>query len=215
MRVLLSLGIVVLCVSCVVRITGVKGDGKITTETRTVAPFTAIEVSGVAHVDFTPAAELAPIEVTCDSNLLPIITTNIVNSTLVIDTKEGISPTKGLKIKITGPAPKKIEQSGASSFTMTNIDATELTVEVSGASSMTLSGKVTQGNFDASGASNIKAADLVVGTLKVDASGASSIKCHVTGSLDADGSGASSITYRGEPTLKKSVSGASSIKKAD
>lgn len=215
MRVLLSLGLVVFCVGCMVKISGVKGDGKIVTETRTVAAFTAIEISGVAQVEFIPAAELQPIEVTCDSNLLPIVTTNIVNSTLVVDTKEGISPTKGLRLKITGPTPKSIEQSGATSFTMNDVDAADMKVDVSGASSLVISGKVTRASFNASGASSIKAVDLVVGALEVDASGASSVKCHATGSLDADGSGASSIIYRGAPTLKKSVSGAASIKKTD
>lgn len=103
--------------------------------------------------------------------------------------------------------------SSASNF-RGEIIADQLIVDASGASDVYLKGKVTAVKFDASGASDIKAFDLIASGGEVDASGASDIQVTMNGKLSAEASGASHIKYRGNTTLTRSeISGASKIQK--
>ena len=106
-----------------------------------------------------------------------------------------------------------MELSGASDF-KGDIDITNLKANISGASDITASGKVGSLVIDASGASDFKGYDLVAQTCDAEASGASDIKITVDKELSARASGASDIRIKGNGVIKKmSNSGASSVKK--
>ena len=88
-----------------------------------------------------------------------------------------------------------------------------LNLEISGASTATLTGSAKQLSVRASGASRTNLTDLVTADAVLDVSGASSASLNVTGKLDASASGASSVRYTGKPTLgRQNTSGASSIR---
>ena len=68
-----------------------------------------------------------------------------------------------------------IDASGASDMEMENVGFADVSVELSGASKLLLSGSADFLNVDAGGASSCKAASLVVDRARVEASGASSV----------------------------------------
>jgi hypothetical protein len=106
-----------------------------------------------------------------------------------------------------------MDLSGASDF-KGDIDITNLKANISGASDITASGKVGSLVIDASGASDFKGYDLVAQTCDAEASGASDIKITVDKELNARASGASDIRIKGNGVIRKmSNSGASSVKK--
>lgn len=105
-----------------------------------------------------------------------------------------------LKAEIHLPSLKKLQMSGASRVVLNNLKGQNMTIDISGASS--LKGKIDLSNtleIDASGASSVKGLDLVINDqLSLDASGASNATLTVHGRIKADLSGASSFKYGGD-----------------
>ena len=112
------------------------------------------------------------------------------------------------------PAPisKKIDKFLYFSEEAFTINAKNLNLDCSGASSLKLIGMGQNLNVDISGASNINTLDYKVATANIDASGASDVKVFVTSKIVADASGASSVRYKGGASVKSSTSGAGSVK---
>lgn len=107
-----------------------------------------------------------------------------------------------------------INQSGASDFKEVRLEVNKLSVDLSGASDMKITGQATMVNIEASGASSFKGFGLVAEICNVKASGASDIKITVDKELSADASGASDIHYKGDGVTKDiRSSGSSSVRK--
>jgi hypothetical protein len=157
-------------------------------------------------------------------------------STLVIHPKNGIDldPSREILVYVSAPSYKSIEVSGASkiigdntisanealnlgasgaSKVMMELSGGNIGGDVSGASTVELKGQVSKIDMQASGASHIKAYDLVADEAIVDVSGASSIEITANKNLKADASGASHIRYKGNASVNSNTSGASNVSK--
>ncbi len=107
----------------------------------------------------------------------------------------------------------KIELSGASSFDG-NISAGNTYINISGASSMHIGGSASVAKIEASGASTLKGYDLKTDYCKLEATGASNVRVSVSKELSAEASGGSSVNYKGNCTVRESdSSGGASIKR--
>ncbi len=90
--------------------------------------------------------------------------------------------------------------SGASEIDIKARGLTYSKLGASGASEIEIEGDGENGDWSASGASQIDGEDFATKDLTVTASGASSIQCNTSGTLNAKTSGASSVRYRGMPS---------------
>jgi len=188
-----------------------KGSGNIVTEKRDVAGFNAIDVSNVFVVEVTSQSEFS-VEVEADDNLLPLIKTEVQNGRLEISAEKKIKSKSPIKVRIGAPNIDKLNASGASRTTISNIGGSAIDLDISGASKVTLSGTASQLTADMSGASSVDATELRCEKVSVDSSGASKARVNATSTLSVDASGASSISYVGTPaTINKKTSGASSV----
>ena len=95
--------------------------------------------------------------------------------------------TQDLKAKVSGASTAKCALQGSAG------------VDVSGASTLTLSGTSDSFTIKCSGASNVKAAGLRAQDVLVDVSGASGVKCYAERSIKGT-VGCGSLTYGGHPT---------------
>lgn len=190
----------------------VKGSGNISTETRDIADFTGVDVSGVFQVEITAQKDFG-IEIEADDNLLPLINTEVRGGVLRIETTEKISSEHGLKIRISAPDIDSIDASGVAKVNLSGVKNNELRVDTSGASKVNIKGETANLTIEVSGASSIDAENLKAEYVNVDASGASHVSVFATGELKSDASGASKIVYSGSPkNVEKRSSGASSIR---
>lgn len=101
--------------------------------------------------------------------------------------------------------------SGASKLNIIDINADKLTLDLSGAAKVHVTGQVIKLNYDASGASKLDAFDLFVRDADLELSGASDALVKVQKTLKVGASGASKVIYRGSPNVSKDVSGASKV----
>jgi hypothetical protein len=217
------------------QVIGTHGDGNVLKEVRKVTSFDGIDVSGAFDIIIKQGL-VEEVTVEADANLLPIIRTEVVGGTLVIETKKPIKHVTVMKVYVTVKDLKKIDVSGAvdintegritvpelsidasgASDSKMEIAVQKLKLDCSGASKMKFSGSATNVSMDLSGASDIFGYDMLAETYDIDISGAGNAQINVSKRIRAEISGAGSIKYRGSPSeVDQSVSGAGSIKKVD
>lgn len=219
--------------SCTFAYKGIRGDGNVVKQERTVSSFSGIEVGGAFKV-FLSQGDSETLFVEADENLLDVISTEVRGSKLKITTTEDIKDSKALNIYITfkmidnldisgacqlkGENKFKLEDlsldcSGASDVSL-KMSANDIELDCSGASQVELYGTGESFMLDLSGASGMDASDFEVKTCEADVSGASHGKIHVSSELSAEVSGAGSLKYSGDPIIKNhDVSGAGSLRK--
>jgi hypothetical protein len=211
-------------------------------EKRNVSNFNGVVISNAIQVFITQGVESA-VAISCSNpNKNNEITTEVKNGILYVGistnfwtsnsnlnnpkVKAYISVNKLNSLKISGASSVKfnepitsddltIKVSGASTLKGT-VEAKTFKADVSGASSVNLTGKANEAIIECSGASTFKSFDFTCSKANVDCSGASSILVNITNELEAEATGASSIRYAGNPSkVVANANGASNIKKKD
>jgi len=212
---------------------GKSGDGNVLKETRQVAGFNGIEVSGAFDI-VLKQGETQEVIVEADANLLPLIRTEVTGSILHIDTKKPIHHVTVMRVYVTVKDLNMIDVSGAvdihtdgrlnvpelsidasgASDSKLELGVQKLKLDCSGASKMRFSGFATNLEMDLSGASDIFGYDLLTENCSIEISGAGNAQLNVSKIISAEISGAGSVKYKGSPSeIDQSVSGAGSIRK--
>lgn len=188
-----------------------------TSEERELAEFERISVSNAISATLTKG-EVNSVTVSGDDNVVPLVLTEVGDGTLTVRFKDNTSVTTKtpLKVEIVAKAwPAGLDLSGASRLETADFEGEKLQVEVSGASRITLTGKVARLTVEASGASSAELSGLAAKTAQVDASGASTIEVQASQSIQGEASGASRVTHSGGASnVNVESSGASTVKSA-
>jgi hypothetical protein len=215
----------------------VRGSGHIVSDSRSAAGFNSIDVGGAIEVHVKQDSSTS-VRIEADDNLLEYIEIYTDNSTLVIRTQHRVwlKPSKKIKVYVGNPMYREFEVSGASDIYSDNqitstetvrvgisgasvgkleIDAPKISVDVTGASNLTMRGRTRDLDAGASGACEIKCFDLLTENTNIEASGASSAEVYASVKLDGNASGASHIKYKGNATTSISTSGASGVNKVN
>jgi Putative auto-transporter adhesin, head GIN domain len=178
---------------------GVRGSGHSITERRSVDAFKSIETSGIFHVIAVAQKDFG-LEVEADDNLLPLITTDVRDGVLHIESEKHFKTASPVIVRVWAPDIEKVDVSGVSSLTLSNIKNSDLQIEGSGASKITVSGETAKLGIDISGAAKVFADELQAENAVIDASGASQISVNVSREINSDLSGASKVEYSGSPS---------------
>ncbi|MBX0330545.1 DUF2807 domain-containing protein [Oscillochloris sp. ZM17-4] len=191
----------------------IRGSGKVTTETREVGAFTAIDISGVGEVVITQG-DADSLMVETDDNLQAIMLGEVRGDTLYLGIKpdQDFSDATRVTFTVTVKDLTAITLAGAASITVSNLSGDMLTVMHAGAGTVTTSGAVAEQRVTLSGAGSYDGAALVSDRATVDLSGLGSVVVNARQRLDATISGAGSIAYIGSPELHQQVSGVGSIR---
>ena len=215
----------------------VRGNGSVGTETRQVANFNSIDVSGAIDVYVSQSPE-SSIKIEGDQNLLEYVEVYEEGGTLRIHTRKGINikPTRSMKVHVSNPDFKGFEASGACNIIGQNmiktsgnvridlsgasdvdmqLDAPKIETEVSGAGSVKLAGKTKDFSVDGSGSTEVQCFDLLAENVRIDISGAGDAQVFASVKLDVDVSGAGNVRYKGNANVTQNISGAGSVKKLD
>jgi len=190
---------------------GIKGDGKITTENRTVSEYSAITAMGGCQIKWTSGKPA--LAVTADSNLLSHIKTEVSGHTLKILSPGILRPTRRITVVLSSASLADVRLTGGMSFTASPLSGTDLKVESTGASDVRVEGAVTNLDVRMTGASKLDAKALKAQTSTLSLVGASVADITVAEALKLSMTGACSLSYSGSPkTVDKSVTGACSIR---
>jgi hypothetical protein len=209
------------------------GSGNVVTQEEAISDFDKVDISHSFVVDIKQGENFSVI-IRVDDNLVEQLQVEKFGSTLKIGLKPGVSMVSNatLEAEITMPELTGLDLSGASNATISGFKSTKnLTVDLSGASSLrgdieagdtsfdlsgssdaNLTGSGGNLTLDASGSSDVDLNDFPVADAKIDASGASTVTVNASGRLDVEASGASNVYYLGDPSVGTiDTSGASSV----
>ncbi len=193
---------------------GIRGNGNIKTDERTISAFANIDASGAFTIEWQNGAPA--LRITTDENLLPYIDNHISGDTLRLRTHEQIWPTHGIKVLISSPTRAGAKISGAVKLIANQIAGPKFALESTGASRVTLDGSIDELLADMTGASELKASGLQTKTSEISTTGAADAEIAVANTLKVAITGAGKVTYSGNPkTIEKHITGAGSIRHRD
>ncbi|HZS19282.1 MAG TPA: head GIN domain-containing protein [Candidatus Udaeobacter sp.] len=192
---------------------GIRGNGHIETEDRTVSPFAEIDAGGAFEIEWQSGSPA--LRITTDANLLSHIESDVSGDTLRLRTDEQIWPTHGIKLVISSPTRAAARIRGAVKLTVKQISGTTFALEASGASRVSLDGSVDHLLADMTGASELQAGGLQTKTAEISTTGAGDAEVAVSETLKVAITGAGKVSYSGNPTVEKHITGAGSVRRRD
>jgi hypothetical protein len=191
----------------------VKGSGVAVTETRAVAPFTAIDATGVGKLRLR-VGETDSLKVTADDNILPLIKSEVKNGVLVLSTRGASNSKTHIVFEATAKTIRRLENSGTIAIDASGFNGGELAVEASGVGSIALSGRVDSLTAQLSGVGSLDADGLVADVVKTDLSGVGSASVRAEKAISGNVSGIGSLTWKGAATeVSTQVSGIGRVTK--
>jgi len=193
---------------------GIRGNGHIKTDERTISAFANIDASGTFQIEWKSGAPTLSIKT--DENLLPYIDNQISGETLHLRTHEQIWPTHGIKVVISSPTRTGAKTSGAVKLTGNQLSGARFALESTGAAEVELDGNIDELLADMTGASELHAGGLQTKTTEISTTGAADAEIAVSETLKVAITGAGKVSYSGNPkTIEKHISGAGSIRHRD
>ena len=197
------------------------GSGTIITDTRTVKPFSKIEMhdSGDLDVVVLPKSSLPDwpsnsVSVTTDDNVAPLIVFRTEGDTLTIHSPKEYRPTRnGVKVRVATPYLDSLTTFSSGNVQVTGLDERYFKMKVNNTSDAVLKGRVDQFYLVIMGSGDVQAGELLAKDLKAIMKGSGDAVVHVTNSLNAQLMGSGDLIYLGQPaTVQQSVTGSGSIR---
>jgi hypothetical protein len=194
-------------------LSGIRGNGHIVTENRTVQEFSSVEAEGAFDIEWVPGS--ASCTIRTDENLLRHVETSMSGKKLRLEWHGQLRPTHGMKVMLSSSALSGARLTGAVRLAGTRLSGNGFYLEGTGATRVTLDGTVNELMATMSGASKLDAESLQVKTAELSISGAGKAEVSPSEVLKVAISGAGKVTYSGNPTVEKHISGAGSIRRRD
>jgi hypothetical protein len=188
---------------------GVRGNGDIKTDDRTISAFTEIDAGGAFEIEWQSGSPA--LRITTDENLLDYIESEVSGDTLRLRTREHIWPTHDVKVLVSSPTRTGARIRGAVKLTAKQLTGPKFALEASGASRVSLDGSVDDLLADMTGASELDASDLHTKTAEISTTGAGDAEVAVAETLKVAITGAGKVSYSGNPTIEKHITGAGSV----
>ena len=192
---------------------GVRGNGHIETQDRTVDAFSEIDAGGAFEIEWQNGSPA--LRITTDENLLSYIDSDVSGDTLYLRTHDHIWPTHGIKVIISSPTRTAARIRGAVKLTVKQISGSTFALEASGASNVSLDGNIDHLLADMTGASELEASGLQTKTAEISTTGAGDAEVAVSETLKVAITGAGKVSYSGNPTVEKHITGAGSVHRRD
>jgi hypothetical protein len=188
-----------------------RGSGVIKTETRTVAPFTAIRLDAPADlvIDRTGTQSLS---LTADDNLLALFTSEVKDGTLYLAVAKNTSfQAKSVVFHVTAADLRGIEIRGSGDVKADHLDGPSLMLTIAGSGDAQLAGRVDDFTLSIKGSGDVDAGGLAAKRVKVVMNGSGDAIVDASDTLDVQMSGSGDLRYRGSPKLTRNVHGSGSI----
>ncbi len=190
----------------------VNGSGTVVTETRNLETFDTIELRIPADMRVT-VGKPTPLTIKTDDNVMSLIRVEVRNGKLVISSDREFKAKSAPNITVTVAKLRAVEVVGAGDMWVSKLDNARLSVGVTGAGDVHLSGKTTDLAVAATGAGDINAYALQAKTAAATLTGAVDVRLSVSKSLSVTITGPADLHYKGNPKVTKTIIGDGDVKK--
>lgn len=191
---------------------GIRGSGEALTEIRDVKEFKGISLGLACEVEIEQAEE-QEVTIETDDNILGYILSYVQEGILNINTKNNLSPSKKILIKIRYKDLSRLVISGSARVHIRDIEEEKLAFKVSGSAKIEGNGKVDDLSIVISGSGAINFKDIKTHKCSLKISGSGKADLYVDESFDARINGAGRANVWGKPTnVSKHINGIGKIK---
>ncbi len=158
---------------------GVSGSGKKASDTRTVGPFSRLQIDGSVDADVRvgPAQSVV---VEGDDNLLALVRTETHGDQLQISNTESYNTRMGLRVRITVPRLDAIEVHGSGDVRAEGVHSDSLKVALAGSGDVTVKGTADAVDVSVRGSGDVTVEDLASRTVEVSVKGSGDVRLRGT-----------------------------------
>jgi hypothetical protein len=195
----------------------IKGEGPVTTDSRSVSSFHAVEANGEVDVEVHPSATNRVV-VTGYHNLVPVYRTRVQEGRLVLEFEDSYWNVRNNNIKVDVYAEEltdvRINGSG-DTYVEAGVKGENMNAEINGSGNITIGDNSYQDmTLNVNGSGDIDARSARTETADADISGSGNIRLTVHNYLNARISGSGTIDYWGHPErVDTEVTGSGRIRK--
>jgi hypothetical protein len=192
---------------------GLKGSGVLKAESRRVAGFSSICLESVGKITVRQTGKES-LTVSAEDNILPLLESRVADRTLILGVVRGngIRPTKPIEYTVEVKSLEGIRLQGAGNIDAKGIQGRTLSVSLSGAGNVTITGSADALDLSLSGAGNYHGEGFKTSKATIHSSGVGTAIVNASEELDATLSGVGAVEYIGSPHVRTSISGIGTVK---
>jgi hypothetical protein len=187
------------------------GSGDVMTESRQVDNFDSVVLAASGDVEIRLTGNES-VEVEAEDNILPMLTTDVVNGRLELGSDGTYSTTRPVRYVITADRLNAVEISGSGDIDASSVEAETFGVSISGSGNVTVSGTCAMLDVTIAGSGDFDGTDLSCTTGSVTVSGSGEAVVDVTDDLDVEISGSGDVEYLGDPSVRTDISGSGDVR---
>ena len=210
------------------------GSGRSVTETRAVADFSNVAVSGNVDLQLRQGDKTL-LQVQADDNLLPLLETVVEGDRLKIGWKRGETIRHKGRVVVTVVTPRltalsaagsgdvklqsfstpalKLSVAGSSNAVLSSVSTGDLGISIAGSGDVRGSGTATKLKISIAGSGDVQLADLKSDDVGVTIAGSGDAVVHAAKTLNVSIAGSGDVAYSGDAVVKSSVPGSGTVKK--
>lgn len=189
----------------------VEGNGRLEVQRRTLPCFSQITVEAGVDLVYRRGRN-CEVKIEADSNLVPVITTDVRGNRLIIDSNRSFQTSSPIRVEVSSPDLELVEIQGSSDVVLDDVDAKTLKLQLYGSGGIEGRGRAGTLDIIADGSGTLNLRDLLAENVSVVISGAADAAVHARRSLRVDIDGAGDVTYYGNPAqVEKNISGAGDV----
>lgn len=196
------------------KVHGVTGSGIRKVEKRELSPFTSIATDGAFEIDVV-CQQPQSLEIEGDDNLLPMVSTEVSNGVLRINSVGSYSTRTPMKIKISVPNIEGITANGAGKIEVSRLKNDKFDIDSNGAPTVIVSGETKELEIEANGAGHVDTHKLRASRAGVESKGVAKVEVFASDVLNVTVSGPAQVIYDGDPAVNQTVNGPGSVKRRD
>ena len=207
-----------------------EGSGTPVTETRTVAAFDGIALSGSLDLVVRQGAQQS-VQVQADDNLLPLLETVVEparngGSTLKVRWKrEGgwggswnsgwnrVQPRTKVLVTVVVPTLTSVAVAGSGDARLQGLNTEDLSVRISGSGDVIGQGSATRLKISIAGSGDVRLAEMRSEEVSVSIAGSGDAAVNAQKALSVSIAGSGDVSYTGEAQVKSSVAGSGSVRR--
>lgn len=157
----------------------IQGNGQVSRDVRQVSNINALDIDNMKRIDIKIDVRVGPtasLVIEADSNLQPLIHSDVNGNTLRLWSDTNIRSSNGIHVIYTTPQLKKISISGSGRLVVNGLNGDDFSLEQRGSMKSELSGTVGRFNVANNGSGSVNAAALVSGNTDAVQNGSGSIQ---------------------------------------
>lgn len=176
----------------------IEGSGRVVRQNRSVGAFRRVETLGSEVVEVRLGARPSLV-IAADDNILRLISSEVKNGTLKIESRGSYRTRSPIRVWITTPDLEAFSTMGSGNVTIHGVDNRQLSLAIHGSGDMQATGRTRQLDVSIYGSGNARLGGLTAADVNAALYGSGSATVRASGELDAQVVGSGTLRYLGQP----------------